>query len=97
MAYDNDDLLQMLKVRGSAFAAGSYEKVKAAEEKINESLEKNFEKYNKPVSAFIIWERQEGHDRCIRYLCPKDDHKAANKFYLKTKDYHLWGEPIDMN
>lgn len=71
LAYDNKDLIDILKSRGQNLVNGRYEKLRKNEQKINKLVKKNKEKYKRPVFAFVIWNCQEGYERCIKFLRTK--------------------------
>lgn len=63
-AYDNPDLLEALKDRGQKLSNGRFKQNKKIEERIREKIEDNKEQYIRPVTAFIMFESQEGQERC---------------------------------
>ena len=60
LAYDNVEVIKMLRKRGGHFINGQGEKGDALEDKIYEYVEKNYDKVIRPVTAFVLFETQEG-------------------------------------
>ena len=58
-AYNNGQIIKLLKQRGNYIATGKYAKILKCEKKINELQEQNEiekrENQFRPVSAFITW------------------------------------------
>ena len=50
----------MLRKRGNFFINGQAEKGDALEDKILEYVEKNYDKVIRPVTAYVLFETQEG-------------------------------------
>lgn len=66
-AFDNADLINLLKQRGLAIKLEKYDKMREINKKIDELKQKNLEKYNRPVTAFLTFENEEGLNRCKAY------------------------------
>jgi len=69
--FANQQLLHLLKERGSLIAKGKFEKVPPINEKIERLSKEKKDEFTRPVAAFITFERQEGKDRAIKYFCDK--------------------------
>lgn len=59
-AYDNKNLINLLKARGAAIANLKFEEMREVEAKIDVIINEEFEKLTEPVSAFIIFEEEDG-------------------------------------
>jgi hypothetical protein len=55
-AYDNKELIQLLMKRGKIIIAGKFTKLKEINLKIDELIEKEKDKLERPVAAFITFE-----------------------------------------
>lgn len=66
-AFDNSELINLLKERGNAIKFEKWDKMRVINKKINELKTKNADKYNRPVTAFITFENEEGINRCRAY------------------------------
>ncbi|CDW71360.1 UNKNOWN [Stylonychia lemnae] len=66
-AFDNSDLINLLKKRGLAIQQENYNKMREINMKIDHLKQKFLEKYNRPVTAFLTFENEEGINRCIAY------------------------------
>lgn len=78
-AFANEELLNLLKERGSYVASGKLSKVPKINEKIHKLCVEKKEEYTRPVTAFITFERQEGKDRALKYFAdPKAHRKIEN-------------------
>jgi hypothetical protein len=65
-AYDNGSLIKLLRRRGSVLKSGKSSK--QIDNKIYENIEANFDKYRRPVIAFVLFEDQEGQQRCFEHF-----------------------------
>ena len=65
--YSNSKLINLLKKRGRLITDGEFDKVKKLEVTINNKLSKgrNYEKFKRPVMAFVTFKNQEGYERCV--------------------------------
>jgi hypothetical protein len=87
-AFDNSELINLLKARGNAIKFEKWERMRKIDRKINELKTRNVEKYNRPVTAFLTFENEEGINRCRAYtdIVENDD---------EYEDYRtLLGEPL---
>ena len=66
-AFDNADLINLLKQRGMYIKAEKYDEMRKINAKIDELNAKNLAKYNRPVTAFLTFENEEGLNRCKAY------------------------------
>jgi hypothetical protein len=58
--YDNEQVIKMMRKRGGFFIQGKGEKGDALEKKIFSHIEQNYEKNIRPVTAYVLFETQEG-------------------------------------
>ena len=59
-AFDNAELLHELKDRGKKLSNGKFKQNKKIENKIVFKIDENRDKYIRPVTAFIMFDSQEG-------------------------------------
>ena len=68
-AFDNAELINLLRERGNAVKFEKYDKVREINQKID-NLKRdpnNIVKFNRPVTAFLTFENEEGINRCKEY------------------------------
>jgi hypothetical protein len=68
-AFHNQDIINMLKKRGTLIKTEKWEKVDALNDKIDDSLknEKLLNELQHPCSVFLTMESEEGHNRAVMY------------------------------
>lgn len=66
-AFDNSELINLLKQRGNAIKFEKWDTMRHINKQIDEIKTKNVEKYNRPVTAFLTFENEEGLNRCKAY------------------------------
>lgn len=59
-AYDNSELLLALDDRGTKLSNGQFQKNIIIENKIKKLIEEKMDKFIRPVTAFIMFDSQEG-------------------------------------
>jgi len=64
--------------RGGYYFNNNQKKALQMEDEITELIEKNGDKYKRPVAAFITFTTAEGRDRCIKHM------ESTNSFLLET-------------
>jgi hypothetical protein len=64
-AFDNAELINLLKERGMAIKFEKWDKVRDINKKIDDIKTTSLDKYNRPVTAFITLENEEGLNRCV--------------------------------
>jgi hypothetical protein len=72
-AYDNVELIKVLKERGACLISGKLDKLEVLETQLNELTMKRKE-LTRPVTAFITFETQEAYERASLYWtkdCPE--------------------------
>ena len=82
-AFDNSELINLLKKRGSAIKFEKYDLMRKINVKIDELKSRNLEKYIRPVSAFLTFENEEGLNRCLNYnetILDDDEYLDYNTF-----------------
>ena len=87
-AFDNAELINLLKSRGQAIKFEKFDLMRKINKKIDDLKTKNLEKYNRPVTAFLTFENEEGLNRCINYNETVMDDDA----FLEYRT--LLGEPV---
>jgi len=91
LAFDNAQLINMLRARGNFIKMQKFDEMRKMDAKIDEYRSQNAAKVNRPVSAFITFESEEGLNRCVRYNeIIKNDETLLNKGYDK-----LLGQPLN--
>ena len=87
-AFDNAELINLLKRRGEAIKWENFNRMRAINEHIDKLKSRHLEQYNRPVSAFLTFENEEGLNRCLNYNeTVMDDNSYAE---YRT----LLGEPV---
>lgn len=82
-AYDNAKILELLLKRGELITKGKIEKpLVKINKQIDELIEKEGEKLQRPVAAFITFETQEAIERALYYFPPKFSGKKYPKNYV---------------
>lgn len=77
--FANQELLAILKERGTLVAKGKFEKVPPLNEKIEKISKEKKDEMVRPVAAFLTFERQEGKDRALKYFAdPNETRKLEN-------------------
>jgi hypothetical protein len=66
-AFDNSELINLLKKRGAAIKFEKWDTMRSINAKIDHLKTKQAEKYNRPVTAFLTFENEEGLNRCKAY------------------------------
>ncbi len=66
-AFDNGELINLLKSRGQAIKFEKFDKMREINKKIDELKTQNIDKFTRPVSAFLTFENEEGLNRCLSY------------------------------
>ena len=60
-AFDNAELIELLKQRGNAITYDNFEKMREIDTKINDYKNKNLDKVTRPCSVFMTFENEEGY------------------------------------
>ena len=98
-AFDNSELINLLKERGSAIKFENFNKMREINTKIDEVKSLNLEKFERPVSAFLTFENEEGLNRCTNYNeTVQDDHDFIEyrTFLGEALDIQEASEPTDI-
>jgi len=93
-AFDNARLINLLRVRGTAIKFENYNKMREINDKIDE-LKSNINelhKLNRPVTAFLSFENEEGLNRCINY----NETVLGDRQYMSQGYDKLLGQPLDI-
>ena len=88
-AFDNAQLINLLKVRGAAIKFEKYDKMREINKKIDALVDANPQKYNRPVTAFCTLENEEGLNRCKNYAdtCTMPEYTAQRTLLGQTIDF----------
>ena len=65
LAFDNGDIMDLLRQRGKAIMEEKWDKQAEIETKINELKEAEFDRFITPCSVFMTFENEEGVNRAI--------------------------------
>ena len=68
MAYDNREIIEILKSRGQNLVNGKQKQLRKDEEKINKLVKQQKDKFKRPVFAFVTFNCQEGYERCMKWV-----------------------------
>lgn len=66
-AFDNAELINLLKQRGQAIKFEKWDRMREINKMIDDLKTVNAEKFNRPVTAFLTFENEEGLNRCKAY------------------------------
>lgn len=66
-AYDNIEMINQLKKRGSVLTAGTMDKLAPIDDDIKNIAIYKYDTVTRPVTAFITFETQEGFERASTY------------------------------
>jgi hypothetical protein len=89
-AFDNAELINLLKERGNAIKFENFDRMREINRQIDDVKSKNLEKLNRPVSAFLTFENEEGLNRCLNYNETVQDDEDFEEFRT------LLGEELDL-
>jgi hypothetical protein len=67
-AYANSSLIEVLKRRGNNLVNGKLHQMYKTEDMINQLIHERHEEFKRPVKAFVSFNSQEGHERCMEYV-----------------------------
>lgn len=83
-AFDNSELINILRNRGMAIKNQQWNKVREIEAKINELKTNQLEKFNRPCSVFMSFENEEGVQRALKFqeVCESPETNPALKQLL---------------
>jgi hypothetical protein len=98
-AFDNAELINLLKQRGLLIKAEKYDAMRKINTKIDELNSKNVQKYNRPVTAFLTFENEEGLNRCKAYtdvVENNDEFKHMEKVLDVKLEFEDAAEPTDI-
>lgn len=98
-AFDNAELINLLKKRGDAIKFERWDEMRTINAKIDMLKSKNCDKYNRPVTAFLTFENEEGLNRCKAYndVVESDPEYAHMKTMLGVElDIEDASEPTDI-
>lgn len=66
-AFDNAELIILLRQRGVFIKTEKWDKMREVEKKIDDLKNKNLEKFTRPVSVFMSFECEEGLQRALKF------------------------------
>ena len=64
-AFENAELITMLKKRGAAITADKFDEMRKIDAQINDYKNANLDKCTRPCSVFMTFENEEGVNRCL--------------------------------
>lgn len=97
-AFDNAQLINLLKVRGAAIKFEKYDKMREVNKKIDALVDSNPQKYNRPVTAFLTLENEEGLNRCKNYAdtCTMPEYAEQRTILGQKIEFQDAAEPTDI-
>lgn len=97
-AFDNSQLINLLKQRGLAIKLEKYDKMREINKKIDNLKAANLSKYNRPVTAFLTFENEEGLNRCKNYkdTVQQEEFKEIRELLGQELDFEDAAEPTDI-
>lgn len=98
-AFDNSELINLLKKRGEAIKFERWDEMRAINNKIDEIKTKNLEKFNRPVTAFLTFENEEGLNRMKNYndtVFSDDQYEEYRLLLGEPIEYEDASEPTDI-
>lgn len=100
LAFDNAALVNLLRKRGLFIKQQKFDKMRELDAQIDKFRTENDDKLNRPVSAFLSFENEEGLNRCLQYheLIKDDQTKYAGWDKLLEGDlkFEPASEPTDI-
>ena len=92
-AYDNSEIINLLKERGAAIKYEQYDEMRRINDKIDEARSDpvKLDKFYRPVTAFLTFENEEGLNRMAAYnelIETSDEYIGYDK---------LLGEPLEID
>ena len=93
-AYDNGEVIEMLRKRGQITTTGKFNLLKEIEDEIITKLKdkQNYKKYKRPVMAFVTFTRQEAAERCLKNYATKQNFLRQVKF--QKEKLEIFGIPV---
>ena len=100
-AYDNSEIINLLKDRGAAIKYEDFNKMREINDKINEAKDDpvKLEKFYRPVTAFLTFENEEGLNRMAAYnelVESSDEYIGYDKLLGCPLDIDDASEPTDI-
>ncbi len=98
-AFNNAQIINMLKTRGAFIKNQKYDDMRKIDKELDEYKTNNYEMLNRPVTAFIIMESEEGLNRAKQYeeLVKDDDQYAEiRNFHGEKLSFDDASEPTDI-
>ena len=66
-AFDNSELILLLKERGQAITSDNFDKMRQVDEKINNLKNEKLNIFVRPCSVFMTFENEEGLERALNF------------------------------
>lgn len=85
-AFDNADLINLLKARGEAITADDFDKMRTIDKQINELKKTNLANLTRPVSVFMTFENEEGVQRALQF----EDREMKPDDSTEFKEMYQW-------
>jgi hypothetical protein len=80
--YKNRDLVNMITDRGTAISTGYVKDLASKEAKLNQYIRDNKDQLQQPVTAFIIFNKDEDYELCVEYLIQKQQDKSHKDYFI---------------
>jgi len=95
-AFDNYELICLLKQRGCAITSSNFKLVRQIDEKINalkiQDQDQQYPKLTRPVSAFMTFENEESFRRAIEYGANEDNIELYAERYQPLVQEKWWND-----
>lgn len=91
--YKNRTLLEKLWYRGIDLTYGYIGNLKKREDEINEYIAKNASDLERPMKAFVIFNRDEDYELCSEYLIQRVKGKTKQNFFFEGEELFLRQAP----
>jgi hypothetical protein len=67
LAFDNAEMIQILKNRGTSIKNEKWDEVRKIEAKVNEMVDQDREKFSTPCTVFMTFANEEGLKRALNF------------------------------
>lgn len=89
-AFDNAELIELLKQRGAAITADNFDGMRELDKKINDLKKEKLSKFSTPVSCFMTFENEEGAQRAKKF-----EEATLEEENAQLKHLRIWFETDD--
>lgn len=93
MAFRNAEMINLLRLRGTAIKAEKWDEQKKLEDQINDLKQNNLETLTTPCSIFMTFECEEGITRALKFHECVDSLPDADKLKIWLEDQEIEIQP----